>query len=936
MKHLFKTACVAAALVATVFTASAIPARKGVREWRQADGTVLRLQVVGDEHFNYYLSEDDYLLVDCDGNFYFAELNAEGTALEPSQYRATNAADRDAACSAFLSTLSREDMMQVMTMEALEAHANEALHRAGPGLFSSASFPSTGEQKVLVILVDFADLPFTVENPADYFYRMLNEDDFSDYHATGSSRQYFIESSVGQFVPEFDVYGPVTMPNGYAYYGQDTSSSNRDINIRELVITAVQALDDQIDYAQYDRNNDGVIDNVYIFYAGEGQATSTDTNTIWPHSSTITNGGYYDGKRLSKYGCSNEWQSDRSGGIPDGPGTMCHEFSHILGLPDTYSTTYNDCFTPGAWDIMDQGAYNNFGFSPPLYTAQERWALGWLEPEEINGPMNCQLPALATSNKAYIIRTYRFNEYFLLENRQQMSWDTYAPGHGMLIWHIDFNQSLWDRNSVNNNPDHQYVDLVEADNLMTEASRTGDAFPGSSGVTSFTSATTPSLTTWSGAAIDLPITEITENAPDGLISFKVSGGGNPCASTTALAATDVTPRSFTARWAASADAQSYLLTVYTKDADNNPVYLPAYDSRRVAAGTTQMSVIGLDPSTPYFYNVVVESGIAMSFASNEIAVNTLALTDDYILPVALDAADVADNSFTARWEPVDGASDYILNVSCRRLEGTTTEYEHFDNRTISWFSSSSTFFTNSQYIGESKPSLRLNNGQYISCHYVSQPIHSLKFWYRGKSTNADSRVVVEYITNGSWVPVASSPVVTDLGGATVTIGNIPAEAEAVRVVLVDPAGRGMIYIDDLEVIHGGKAIVTPVEGFTDCHTGNVTSLSVAPVNSGTEHFYTVRAVKGGTESLTSAPIYVVTTGVSSLGSIAADADSRVAVEGSNIVINAKAGASIVVADLNGRILFSGRSAQGALSVAATPGAAYIVAIDGAAVKVVVK
>ena len=213
----------------------------------------------------------------------------------------------------------------------------------------------------------------------------------------------------------------------------------------------------------------------------------------------------------------NEWEGSR----PDGVGTFIHEFSHVMGLPDLYATDYSTAFTPGEWSVLDYGPYNNDGCTPPIYSIYERYALGWIEPTVIDGPATIRLDNVM-ENKGCIIPTKRANEFFLLENRQQTGWDTFIPGHGMLVWHVDYNSYIWAQNTVNNNASHQYVDLEEADNIRSENTRAGDAFPGTSKVTSFTDTTTPSMKTWTGAKLNLPITDITET--DGIITFNVAGG----------------------------------------------------------------------------------------------------------------------------------------------------------------------------------------------------------------------------------------------------------------------------------------------------------------------------------------------------------------------------------------------------------------------------
>lgn len=515
----------ALALFAGIFIpASAVPARKGLVTVRQSDGTELKVQIVGDEFSHYYISEDGYPLVNEDDTFYYATVDDDGKIVS-SAIVARSVESRSAEVNGFLGRIDREKVVSAIRARDNVTRKNNARRTASSpqrskvGLFDTG-FPATGDQKGLVILVEYRDVKFTLDNPHDYFSRMLNEDGFSDYGGTGCAAEYFRESSMGQFRPVFDVYGPVSIIGNMRDYGGNDSNGN-DKNPQKMAIEACMLLDDEIDFTQYDRDGDGVIDNVFIFYAGRGEATGGGANTVWPHSWYVTAAEltpyYFDGVQLDRYACSNEWVDDR----PDGAGTFVHEFSHVMGLPDLYPTEYTGAFTPGTWSVLDAGPYNNDGCTPPLYSVYERFSLGWMTPTVLDGPADIELADIG-NNVGYIIPTDNPNEFFLLENRQQKSWDEFIPGHGMLVWHIDYDANVWEDNVVNNDPAHQYVDLEEADGTQTDFSRSGDAFPGTKNVTSFTGETRPAMVTWDGTAIDMPITEIAET--DGIITFKVAGG----------------------------------------------------------------------------------------------------------------------------------------------------------------------------------------------------------------------------------------------------------------------------------------------------------------------------------------------------------------------------------------------------------------------------
>lgn len=274
----------------------------------------------------------------------------------------------------------------------------------------------------------------------------------------------------------------------------------------------------------------------------------------------------------------------------------------MLGLPDLYATTYNPAaFTPGSWSILAHGPYNNEGRTPPNYSAYERSALGWLDLAELDKPADISLNPIS-SNEGYKITTERPNEYYVFENRQQEGWDKYIPGHGMLVWHIDYDETRWNNNLVNTNASHQYVDIVEADNILTDATVAGDAFPGTRHVTEFTDDTAPSMLSWSGARQNKPITRIEESA-DGVISFKVMGGKRDLQAAENLRADIVAPTSITLRWTPCQDCDYQLASVYTKTAGGEKQYVDGYKSLRLSADAETLLVSGLVPSTQYFFTL---------------------------------------------------------------------------------------------------------------------------------------------------------------------------------------------------------------------------------------------------------------------------------------------------------------------------------------------
>lgn len=492
----------------------AVPARRAFIDRPGPDGKIISAQLVGDEFGHYYIdTEGRAMISDGDRLVYAPEAEiTRRTALRESRFRARNEKIK-----------SR-----------LAARRNASAKAPGQiGTFPGTSFPAIGKQKAVVILVEFKDQAFRLGSDAkvqQYFTDMLNKDGFSEQGATGSVHEYFIDSSNGQFDCQFDVFGPVTLKNKMAYYGGNDSNDN-DLHPEEMVIEACDALDSSVNFAEYDRDNDGYIDNVYVIYAGQGEASGGSANTVWPHSWDVTEAGFnrtYDGVKLATYGCSNEWEEYVNGGQggPDGIGTFTHEFSHILGLPDLYHTINSYAtYTPGAWNVMDYGPYNNDGRTPPAYSAFERNALGWIELTELTAESgNVTIPELNATNTAYAITNPRnSSEFYLLEARDLKGWDAYLPGAGMLIWHIDYDYDKWYNNTVNNTMSHQGVDLIEADGKTSKENRNeGDCFPGSARVRNY------SPKWWTDGSTGIKLSDIVRNAADGSISFTAdtASGGN--------------------------------------------------------------------------------------------------------------------------------------------------------------------------------------------------------------------------------------------------------------------------------------------------------------------------------------------------------------------------------------------------------------------------
>ena len=267
-------------------------------------------------------------------------------------------------------------------------------------------------------------------------------------------------------------------------------------------------------------NNDGIVDAVHVIFAGAGEASTGESDAIWPHRWSIYSYDSldidFDGVRLKDYSCS----AEKMGSGMDGIGTICHEFGHVLGLPDLYDTDYEGsggrATAVNTWSIMASGSYNNYSNTPASFTAYEKYRLNWLELDTLSLAGEYVLPPLMDSNKAYIITTPYENEFFIFENRQQSSWDTYIPNSGGLIFHVkqegDYN--------INCDPNYQKYDIEEADRNDDESTLSTDVFPSAQYNNFFTDYSLPNSILWSGETLNKPITRITRDTSDNCIRFR--------------------------------------------------------------------------------------------------------------------------------------------------------------------------------------------------------------------------------------------------------------------------------------------------------------------------------------------------------------------------------------------------------------------------------
>jgi immune inhibitor A len=476
----------------------------------QPDGSFLTIRIHGDEFLNWKTCGGRLVKQGPDRFYYYADFSADGRqVLTPNRVIESPA------------TQLAQDLIPIRPPAVALQRALESRRTAVPLPVNTPSPSiSIGEKPFLVILVQFADLTFTSASANEDFFNMLNLPGYSANRGTGSAFDYFHENSSGTFNPQFDVIGPVTLPQNYAYYGEN-DRQDYDLRPQEMVADAVELADQTlgIDFSQYDTDNNGYIDNIFVYYAGYNEAEGGGDYTIWPHQWSIYNRVTVDGVKTGTYACTSEFRGTPADGDYAGIGTFCHEFGHVLGLPDFYDTDYRDngqAEELGAYSLMSNGNYNNMGRTPPYFNVMERMLVGWITAGEVAALQQTgyyELDPVFTNTgfrsptPSYTQNYFPDGEYYLYENRRKTGWDLYLPHEGLLIYHVDRSPdylSRWYDNEVNNYSDHECLDLIEANDPYYIP------FPGSEPVTEFTSFTSPAAVDWDGKATGYDLRNITK------------------------------------------------------------------------------------------------------------------------------------------------------------------------------------------------------------------------------------------------------------------------------------------------------------------------------------------------------------------------------------------------------------------------------------------
>ncbi|MBD5204382.1 MAG: M6 family metalloprotease domain-containing protein [Bacteroidales bacterium] len=677
IRHILTAAALAAPLAM-----GAVPAYPGIQTMVNPDGTTVDLRQYGDRHFNYWTDAEGTRLMERDGKGRWVQVRRNGRDLTTSE--------------ADLNLLRSETVPMdrpLMTMASVDSQGR-------------TNYPTIGDPHALVVLVQFKDVKFTVPDVRNAIDKMLNEEGYSDYNSNGSAVDYYKACSNGKFTPKFDVCDVVTLPEDLNYYGERGTYGNgysyndfywsKGLRYALLEVKEKQG----VDFSKYDYDNDGKIDNIFFFYAGYGEADGTrrdpEHSLIWPHQGDYTQCGVLyddwepvvlDGKTFATYACGNELPGelppDESYPYLTGIGTFCHEYGHVLGLPDLYDTTGRSTKTPGKYDLMDSGSYNG-GYrdimmtQPPLLSGYERWCLKWVDSDMLPAYLyedddklyegkDVVLPSNSIDdiNIEYVRlkRPYGnsyWSEFYFFETRTPDGWDATLPQHGMLIWHIKFDRSKWTNNYVNTDGD-PHVELIgyssrdmawgldgqvsyvypEAENAIKPANQTPEG--------------------WGLYLSDIKYDEEKKQTTFGYNKYAVRSEEAPVLSTPSRSESG---RTLYLNWDAVPGATSYCVTIYRIDGSGNRKIIDSKNESDVG-NVTSIEVNGIskaawDMELHAYVRAVV--GVPCNAISNEqVFVPSELLTQTGVAGIEGEDADFYAIGLAGRIEASAGSEVYNLN-----------------------------------------------------------------------------------------------------------------------------------------------------------------------------------------------------------------------------------------------------------------------------------
>ncbi len=469
-------------------TSRAINANPNPVQVTQPDGSKVTVRVRGDEWFHWYEDMQGYTVVRDRNTYVYATLDAQGL-LAPTA-RAVGSTDPAAAGLAKGTLPSPQTLLQLR-----QRAQGQGFAPAGADVPQRVA--PRGTVKNLVVLCKFSDHVFGTHtrDRADYDVLFNAVGGHPVLAPTGSLKDLYTENSYGAMTLNSTVLAWVTLPQTEAFYADgQTGGGSFPRNVQGMVRDALVLADPLVNFADFDTDNDGLVDAIDIIHSGYAAETGGGNgNWIWSVKWSLFQlpGGSFTSADVNRNGVNvrvSDWHTEAALWGTSGTdilriGVIAHETGHFFGLPDLYDTD-NSSHGIGSYCMMA----NSWGFDgtqlhPPHFSAWCKSQLGWVTPTVIN-PGTFTAPQVETSPTIFRIDAgYPAGEYLLLENRQSVGSENSLPQGGLAIWHIDESKSNNKQEGfpgqagwpANNN--HYKIALLQADGQyhMEHGANQGDA-----------------------------------------------------------------------------------------------------------------------------------------------------------------------------------------------------------------------------------------------------------------------------------------------------------------------------------------------------------------------------------------------------------------------------------------------------------------------------
>ena len=533
----------------------AVPAAPIIHPLIQSDGTIIKARQWGDESCHGWESEDGYTIVfNKDLNSWtYAINNTDGELISSS--RVVGRDDLPDDCYPHMRRAGRalSKIIMRMTTKETSGKASRVEDHATRNKISQKAVSPTGTANIPVILMNFSDTTTT--------YRKEDFNTLLFGTGTYSMKNYYEAVSYGKFSVSAGTAGVVgwyTAAKKHDYYGEN-DETDYDKWPGDLVYEAVKAADADVDFSDYDMDNDGYVDVVDIIHQGTGEETGSNETDIWSHRWSLESAKYYGYSHYGAYTTNDRNSKGEYVKIDDYVlepekldnntqetiGVFAHEYGHALGLPDLYDIDYSSQGI-GDWSIMAGGSWNYVqepGDRPALMDAWCKYFLDWIKPTQVTGTLtNEPITNASAAADVYQLRNGEplSGEYFLVENRQKSGFDAGLPGAGLLIWHVDGDliAKKMKSNKVNTkecypskkcSKKHYGVALMQADDDWElekgiSYGDSGDPYPGSTSNTSFTSSSSPNSNLYNGKSSGVSVTNISVSGST--MTATLSAGSN--------------------------------------------------------------------------------------------------------------------------------------------------------------------------------------------------------------------------------------------------------------------------------------------------------------------------------------------------------------------------------------------------------------------------